>query len=102
MNIRQLPQNRFGIVQEQPDGRLVQFAMTELQTSMLSEFLVSLSQTKPLVKLSEKYDLVPKSKVKKMMKWWGQLKYFVLINTAKLWEKILLFIRQALKMENAI
>ena len=33
MNIRQLPQNRFGIVQEQPDGRIVQFAMTELQSS---------------------------------------------------------------------
>lgn len=55
----------FSIVKQEEDGSIVQFAMSPQQKIMLTAFLSSISKETPLVKMSEKYNLVLKSTVKK-------------------------------------
>jgi hypothetical protein len=56
---------KIGLVQETKDGRIVQIGLRPEQSEMLQIFLGSLSSEKPLVQMSEKYDLVLKSECEK-------------------------------------
>ena len=68
-NTTQNQDGNIGLVQQLADGRIIQLGLTPLQTGMLNAFLVQLSkETQPIMRMSEKYDLVLKSSVKVLRK----------------------------------
>lgn len=68
-NIIQNQDGNIGLVQQLADGRIIQLGLTPLQSGMLNAFLADLSKnTKPIMRMSEKYDLVLKSNVKVLRK----------------------------------
>jgi len=59
---------RIGLVQETPDGKIIQIGMTPEQSDQLQILLGALSQQHPLVQMGEDYELVLKSEVCKRCK----------------------------------
>lgn len=65
MEVKNAPLENIGIIFKDEKG-LHQFGMTPEQNLALRSFILEMSKKQPLVKMSEAYDLVLKSKVKKM------------------------------------
>lgn len=58
MATENLPVGQIGLIQQQPDGRIVQIGLTPSQSTMLQAFLTSLSKEKPLLRMGKEYELV--------------------------------------------
>ena len=57
MEIQQAELGSVGLVQELPDGTIVQLGLTKEQSQLLQMFLATLSKEKPLVRLPKQYNL---------------------------------------------
>jgi len=53
------------LIQQTEDGRILQIGLTTEQSNTLQLFLAKLSETSSLIQMSEEYDLVLKSSLKK-------------------------------------
>ena len=67
-NYKTAPTGQVALVMMDDDGRICQLAMSMAQHLALQAFVSQISKDEKLVKMGSEYDLVPKSKVKKMMK----------------------------------
>jgi len=65
VNVTQLEIGAIALIQQQQDGRIVQIALTVEQSKLLQIFLASISKSSSLVQMSEDYDLILKSSLKK-------------------------------------
>ncbi len=50
-----------GLIQQQPNGRILQIGLTESQSNMLQFFLAKISEGNALAQMPEEHDLVLKS-----------------------------------------
>ena len=67
-NFENLEPGNIALIQQTPEGRILQIGITQAQSQMLQIFLASISQESPLVQMGEEYDLVLKSKLCKKCK----------------------------------
>jgi hypothetical protein len=59
--IQELEKGKIGLIQEQPDGTIIQLGLNEEQTLLLQYFLAILSKESPIVKLDSEYELIFKN-----------------------------------------
>ena len=50
-----------GLIQQTPEGRILQIGLTPTQNNMLQFFLAKLSEESKLIQMPEDYDLILKS-----------------------------------------
>jgi hypothetical protein len=62
-NFENVEPGTIALIQQEPNGRIVQIGLTESQSNMLQFFLAKLSEGNALAKMPEQYDLILKSQV---------------------------------------
>lgn len=65
INIQTIPLGEIGLVQQSPEGRIVQIGLNPQQHNLLQVFLAAISEDKPLVQMGEEYDLIYKDSINK-------------------------------------
>lgn len=68
MEIKEHPTGQVSLVSQDEKGNIFQLGMTNNQYAALQVFVAQLTKEKPFTKMSDEYNLVLKSKVKKMKK----------------------------------
>jgi len=86
-NYKKLETGKIGLIQEQPDGRILQIGLTPMQSNRLQYFCFSISQQHPLVQMGKDYELALVSDFFRFAKFMKDFDFCDNIETGDVYEK---------------